>query len=212
MRRLARRPAARSPLAPLGACDRRSGFSLIELLIVVTIFAVMVVVGIQINEMLGPENDLAAITDQVATSISDARADAIVCGRVVLFEFSLGETAGATQYFRSIREPLPGRENDIDEDQFLLTVADWQALPRSVRVDAVVIGEQEPYTAGYVSLPIRPDGTMPSFLVRLWAPELDPELQRRAGWAAVQVAGLLGEPRVFNRFVEPEFLREDAFQ
>ncbi len=194
------------------ARNRRSGFSLIELLIVVTIFAVMVVVGIQVNEMLGPENDLAAITERIATSIADARADAIVCGRVVLFEFSLGETAGAKQYFRSIREALPGREDEVDEDQFLLTVADWQVLPNSVRVDAVAIGEQEPYTSGLVSLPIRPDGTMPSFLVRLWAPELDSELQRQAGWSAVQVAGLLGEARVLNRFVEPEFLREDAFQ
>ncbi|MBM4014574.1 MAG: prepilin-type N-terminal cleavage/methylation domain-containing protein [Planctomycetes bacterium] len=194
------------------ARNRRSGFSLIELLIVVMIFAVMVVVGIQVNEMLGPESELAATTDRIATSIADARADAIVCGRIVLFEFSLGETAGTKQYFRSIREALPGREDEVDEDQFLLTVSDWQALPDSVRFDAVVIGEQEPYTSGLVSLPIRPDGTMPSFLVRLWAPELDPELQRLAGWSAVQVAGLLGEARVFNRYVEPEFLREDSFQ
>lgn len=192
--------------------DCRGGFSLIELLIVVTIFAVMVVVGIQMNDLLGPESALAATSADIASTIADARSDAIVCGRMVWLEFSLGETANAKQFYRSIREPVPGREDEVDEEQFLLTVKDWQELPRDVRIDAVMIGEQEPFTSDLVSIPIRPDGTMPSFLVRLWAPELDPNLQRQAGWAAVQVAGLLGQARVQNRFVEPEFLREDAFQ
>ncbi|MSR48159.1 MAG: hypothetical protein EXS13_14050 [Planctomycetes bacterium] len=152
------------------------------------------------------------MTSELAATISDARSDAIVSGRVVWFELSLGTTRDARQFFRTIREALPGREDEVEEDQYLLTVKDWQELPREVRIDAVMIGEQEPYSGELVSVPIRPDGTMPSFLVRLWAPELDPNLQRQAGWSAVQVAGLLGQPRVLNRFVEPEFLREDAFQ
>lgn len=194
----------------MGACG--AGFSLVELLIVVTIIAIMVGVGIEMNEMLGPESALASVTSELAATISDARSDAIVSGRVVWFELSLGTTRDARQFFRTIREALPGREDEVEEDQYLLTVKDWQELPREVRIDAVMIGEQEPYSGELVSVPIRPDGTMPSFLVRLWAPELDPNLQRQAGWSAVQVAGLLGQPRVLNRFVEPEFLREDAFQ
>lgn len=190
----------------------RAGFSLIELLIVVTIIAVMVVVGVQMNEMLGPESALSASAQGIAAAIADARSDAIVCGRVVWVEFSLGETNGARQYFRSIRDPLPGREKEAEDDEFMLTVHDWQEIPQDVRIDGVLIGEQEPYASGVVSVPLRPDGTMPSFLVRLVAPELDPNNAKLAGWASIRVAGLLGQPQVLNRFVEPEFLGEDAFQ
>lgn len=206
--------APRCPRLGRSRLPRRgeAGFSLIELLIVVMILAVTMVVVVSIGDMLGPESELNSAASEISASIADARSDAIVCGRLVFFEFALGETGNAKQYFRSIREPLPGREDEADDDEFLLTVKEWKELPAGVRVDAVMIGEQEPWTDGVVSIPIRPDGTMPTFLVRLVAPELDPNNTKQAGWACVQVAGLLGQPRVLNRFVEPEFLREDAFQ
>ncbi len=199
---------------PTSLRDRRSeaGFSLIELLIVVMILAVTMVVAVSMGEMLGPESELNSSCAEIAAAISDARSDAIVCGRIVFFEFQLGETSGAKQYFRSIREPQPGREKEAEDDEFLLTVKEWKELPRGVRIDAVMIGEKEPLTDGVISIPIRPDGTLPTFLVRLVAPELDPNNAKASGWACVQVAGLLGQPRVLNRYVEPEFLREDAFQ
>jgi len=197
---------------PAARRARTAGFSLIELLIVITIVAIMIVVGVQVRDMTGPESSLNATASEISSALSDARSDAIVCGRIVWFEFSLGSTVDARQYFRSIRETLPGREDQADDDEAILTVRDWREVPREVRIESVAIGEQQPYTDDIVSVPIRPDGTMPSFLVRLVAPELDPANARQDGWACIQVAGLLGQPRVLNRFVEPEFLREDAFK
>lgn len=197
---------------PAARRHREAGFSLIELLIAVMIIAIMLVVGVQIRDLAGPESALHSAAGEIAAAISDARSDAIVCGRIVWFEFSLGTTRDSRQYFRSIREALPGRENETEDDEFLLTVNEWSAVPKSVRIESIAIGEQEPFTDEIVSVPIRPDGTMPSFLVRLVAPELDPTNAKQDGWACVQVAGLLGQPRVLNRFVEPEFLREDAFR
>ncbi len=117
------------------------------------ILAVTMVVVVQMGDMLGPENELNASASEIAASLADARSDAIVCGRPVFFEFSLGETGNAKQYFRSIREPLPGREDEAEDDEFLLTVKEWKELPPGVRVEAVMIGEQEPWTDGVVSIP-----------------------------------------------------------
>lgn len=197
---------------PAARRGQSSGFTLIELLIVISIIAVMIVVGVQVRDLTGPESELNATASAISSTLADARSAAIVCGRIVWFEFSLGETSNARQHFRSIKESLPGREEEIDDDEPDLTVRDWQDVPSGVRIESVAIGEQEPWTDGVVSVPIRPDGTMPSFLVRLYAPELDPSFAKQDGWACIQVAGLLGQPRVLNRFVEPEFLREDAFK
>jgi prepilin-type N-terminal cleavage/methylation domain-containing protein len=206
------RRGCRLPPSAAARRARSSGFSLIELLIVITIIAIMIVVGVQVRDMTGPESALNATASEISSALADARSDAIVCGRIVWFEFSLGSTADARQHFRSIRETLPGREEQADEDAAVLTVREWREVSRDVRIESVAIGEQEPITGEIVSVPIRPDGTMPSFLVRLVAPELDPMNAKQDGWACIQVAGLLGQPRVLNRFVEPEFLREDAFK
>ena len=190
----------------------RRGFTLIELIITVAVMAVMLMVGIGISRMIGPDNDLNAAASDVASSIELARSDAIVSGRRVFFEFELGDRDGDVQSYRSIREPLPGKEGDAEDEEFLLTVREWKRVPRSVRIEAVILGDDEPFTDGHVQVAIEPDGTMPSHLIRFWSPEMDPLKGMASGWASVQVAGLLGQARLLNRFVEPEFLREGTFE
>lgn len=171
----------------------------------------MSLIGITMGDDFFPENELASATRSLATVIEDARSEAITSGRVVFFELSLGETERDRQHVRSIKEPRPDEARDAEELEFVLTVREWAPLPRDVRIDSVIVGDTEPWTEGIVSIPIQPDGTMPSHLIRLWSPAVDPGKDRHAGWACIQVAGLLGQARVLNRFVEPEFLTEDAF-
>jgi prepilin-type N-terminal cleavage/methylation domain-containing protein len=191
---------------------RRAGFTLVELVIAVAIMAVMLVVGVGISRLVGPDNDLNAVASDVSSSIELARSEAIVSGRRVFFELELGERDSDPQHYRSIKEPMPTREKDAEDEEFLLTVREWRKLPPSVRIDSVVLGEEEPFTRGHVQVAIQPDGSMPSHLIRFWSPEMDPGKSRAAGWACVQVAGLLGQARILNRFVEPEFLTENLFE
>ena len=201
-----RRPAA-APAAP----PANGGFTLIELLIVVAIMAVILLVGIRLNRFLAPENDLDAAARTLSSAIELSRSEAIVGGRRVMVEFRLGKSADDVQYYRSIQEPLPGHEKEAEDDEFLLTVREWKSLPRGIRIESIILGETDPFTDGDVQVAIQPDGTMPSHLIRLHSPELDQGYDKRTGWACVQVAGLLGQARVLNRFVEPEFLRDDSF-
>jgi len=191
---------------------RRGGFTLIELLIVVALMATVLVIGIRFNPFAATENELNAAARAIASTIDDARSESIVSGRRVFVEFDLGETRDANQHYRTIKEPLPGRERDAEDDEFMLTVREWNRLPDRVRIESITVGETEPWTDRLVRIAIQPDGTMPSHLIRLWAPELDPDRRRGGGWACIQVAGLLGQARVLNRYVEAEFLREDTFQ
>jgi hypothetical protein len=174
--------------------------------------AVMLVVVVKVNRFLLPENELSGATGDLSTAIEFARSEAIVGGRRVFFEFKLGKSGDDTQYYRSIQEPLPGHEKEADEDEYLLTVREWKALPRGVRIESLILGETEPCTDGDVQVVIQPDGKMPSHLIRLWATPMDPEKGKASGWACIEVNGLLGQAHVLNRYVEPEFLREDTFQ
>ncbi len=188
------------------------GFTLIELLIVIAILAITFLVTVQFSRNLAPESALGSAARDLSSTIEEARGAAIVCGRRVFLEVDLGENDRAAQGYRTIEEPLPGHEKDAEDDEFMLTVRTWRPLPAGVRIESLLLGEEEPSTRGIVRIALQPDGSMPSHLIRLWAPELDPERGRSSGWACVQVAGLLGTARVINRYVEPEFLREDTFQ
>jgi prepilin-type N-terminal cleavage/methylation domain-containing protein len=188
------------------------GFTLLELLVVVAILGVMILVTVSFSQGLGPESALDAAAREVSSRVEEARNAAVVCGRRVFVEYDLGEGRNPVQYYRTICEPQPGREKDADADEMLLTVRDWRSLQEGVTIESVVLGDTEPWTHGVVRVAVQPDGSMPSHLIRLWSPELDPDRNRATGWACVQVAGLLGQARVLNRYVEPEFLTDGTFQ
>lgn len=200
-----RRPPCRS---------RERGFTFIELLVTITIVAILFGMGIGISELFLPESNLSAAAGELAKAVEQARLEAILAGRLTWLQIELGEGRNEPQYYRSVTEPEPGAEKpalNADEDP-ALTVLDWKVVPKEVRIESLALGEAAPLTRGRVNIAIQPDGTMPSHLIRLWAPELDPDQRRQSGWACVQVAGLLGQARVLNRYIEPEYLREDSFR
>jgi prepilin-type N-terminal cleavage/methylation domain-containing protein len=190
----------------------RRGFTLIELLVAIALIAITFLITVRFSRSFGAESSLAAAAEEVATSIELARGEAVLRGRHVFFEYDLGERDGAQQRYRSICEPAPGREKEAEEEEFLLTVRDWRPLPAGVCIDSIVLGDTDPIERGPVRVAIRPDGSMPSHLIRLTCLEPGARRDTSWGWACVQVSGLLGQARVLNRFVEPEFLREDTFE
>jgi len=179
---------------------------------VITIVAILFSVGYGMYEFMVPESALSATASDVAKAVEQARLEAILAGRQAWFQVELGEGSSAPQYYRSITDPEPGQEKSEQADEWLLTVRDWKLVPKEVRIESISVGETSPQTRGRIDIPIQADGTLPSHLIRLWAPELDPDLRRQTGWACVQVAGLLGQARVLNRYVEPEYLREETFR
>jgi prepilin-type N-terminal cleavage/methylation domain-containing protein len=188
------------------------GFTLIELLVVIAIMGVTLTVGIKILPALLPANDLDAAARDLSSSIEDARSVAVLKGRRVFVDLWLGTSSDSVQKYRSILEPLPGQEKDADQDEYLLTLRDWKYVQKTVRVDSIVIGENDPVTSGNFRLVVQPDGTMQGGVIRLWSPEMDENKDKKAGWATVQITGLLGQARVIGHYVEPELLREEAFR
>src|SRR5688572_19394796 len=138
---------------------------------VVALIAITLLISVQFSRNMGPESSLDAAANEVASSIELARSEAVLHGRRVFMEFDLRENDQDVQSFRSIREPLPGHENDAEDDEFMLTVRGWRDLPKGVRIEAIVLGETDPFTKGGVQVAIQPDGTMPSHLIRFYLPE-----------------------------------------
>lgn len=195
-----------------GAGVGAGGFTFVELMVTITIVAILFSIGIGMYEFMIPESSLAATAADMAKGVEQARLEAILAGRMTWFQIDLGDGPSSPQYYRSITEPAPGEEKTADDDEWLLKIRDWKLVPKEVRIETVSIGEASAQSRGRIDVPIQADGAMPSHLIRLWSPELDPDLRRQTGWACVQVAGLLGQARVLNRYVEPEYLREESFR
>jgi prepilin-type N-terminal cleavage/methylation domain-containing protein len=200
------------PAVRRGGGGGRGGFTFIELLVTITIIAILFSIGIGMYEFMIPESNLSATAGDIAKAEEQARLEAILAGRMTWFQVDLGDGSNAPQYYRAITEPAPGEEKTAEDDEWLLKVRDWKLVPKEVRIESISIGEASAQTRGRVDVAIQADGTMPSHLIRLWSPELDPNMQKQAGWACVQMAGLLGQARVLNRCVEPEYLREETFR
>jgi type II secretion system protein H len=186
---------------------RRSGtvgFTLVELLVVVSIMALMLTLSLMSMDSLVPDTRLTSAAREVATLIEDARDTAILEGRVVYIEYSLGEATDDLQHYRSIRQAEPGQERDAEEFEFERVVYDWQALPSGIRIAALMIDEEEEITEGFMSFEVRPDGTVTPHVVQVYCAEIDT-------WVSVQVNGLLGEANIKTGRVVPTFLSEDTF-
>jgi prepilin-type N-terminal cleavage/methylation domain-containing protein len=192
----------------------RAGFTFIELLVTVTIIAIVFGMGMTISGLFGAESNLSGVASDYSKVVEMTRLDAITQGRVAWVQIDLGENDRSTQYFRSVIEPEPGKEHErrTEDDDPALHLVEWRTVPKEVRIESVTVGESTPATRGRVDIAIQPDGTLPSHLARFWSPDMDPERRRVTGWACVQVAGLLGQARVLNRYIEPEILRDDAFR
>jgi prepilin-type N-terminal cleavage/methylation domain-containing protein len=197
-----------------GRRDARAGFTFIELLVTITIIAIVFGMGMTISGLFGAESNLSAVASDYSKVVEMTRLDAITQGRVAWVEIDLGENDASTQYFRSFIEPEPGHEHDRQQqdDDPTLHLVEWKTVPHEVRIESLTVGESVPQTRGRVQIAIQPDGTLPSHLARFWAPDMDPGRRLVTGWACVQVAGLLGQARVLNRYIEPEILRDDAFR
>ena len=197
-----------------GGRSSRAGFTFIEMLVTVTIIAIVFGMGMTISGLFGAESNLSAVASEYSKIVELTRLDAITQGRVAWVQVDLGDNDSATQYYRSVLEPEPGHENDRSrqEDDPALHLVEWKAVPKEVRIESMTVGDSNPQSRGRVDIAIQPDGTLPSHLARFWSPDMDPNRQLVSGWACVQVAGLLGQARVLNRYVEPEILRDDAFR
>jgi hypothetical protein len=176
----------------------------VELLVVVGILSVMLMVGTLSMEWLLPDTRISAAARQLASMIEDARDDAIVNGRVVRIEYWLGDSPRSEQRFRTIRDALPGQEDDFEELEFDLTLKDLR-LPDGVRVQDLVFGDEEPVTEGYQAVAVYPDGTTAAHIIHLYAEEID-------AWTSVLVSGLLGEADVQEGRFDPESLPDVDFE
>jgi prepilin-type N-terminal cleavage/methylation domain-containing protein len=188
-----------------GEAWRLSGFTLVEMLVVVAIIAIMLTVGMGVMEHLLPDSRLSSAGRELASVIADARDEAIISGRRVQLQFQLGELSEDLQYFRTILDPEPGvDEDDAEEEEALRILVDWTAVGEGLEIEALLVGEEEIIDRGDYEIVIFPDGTLQGFLIHLYSHELDT-------YASIQVSGLLGEAEFILGKVEPETLSEESF-
>ncbi len=186
--------------------ERSAGFTLVELIVVVGIIGIILTVGIMSIEMLLPDTRLSATAREMASFIEDARDEAIMSGRIVRLEYDLGEREEDRQRYRSILDPEPWQEQeyDLEEIEYELMLKQWTNVLSDIRINSLLVDEEEEISEGFYSFAAYPNGTMTPHVVQLYSPELD-------GWYSLQISGLLGQVQVFDERIEPSFLGDNDF-
>jgi hypothetical protein len=171
---------------------------------VIAILGIMLTIGAMTMRFLIPETRLEATARDLASTIEDARSQAILAGRVIRIEYELGESNTAAQRYRSIRDPEPGDENEFEEQEDYLTLVDWRNVPMGVRISGILVGEEDTILDGFYSLAAYPDGSIASHVVQVYCEEVE-------SYFSIEVHGLLGETQLKEGQVEPIYLTEDSF-
>lgn len=186
------------------AAGRSSGFTLVEMLVVIAILGIMLLIGNQTMEWLLPETALSGTARNLASTIEDARSEAVLKGRPVRIEYQLGDNENDPQSYRAIFEPGPGEERAFEEIEVELDLTGWIRLPRGLRISGLYIGEEDFIGTGYFSFLIHADGSMSSHVVQIFSRELDSTV-------SLEVSSLLDDVHVHDGPLEPFYLREEAF-
>ena len=121
----------------------RTGFTLVELIVTVSIMALLLSISIPVMHHLLPDTRMSSTAREIASFIEDARDEAVISGRVVRLQYRLGDNENDEQVYRSIRDPEPGREDEAEEEEFLLSIQNWKPLGEGVRIESLHLGEGE---------------------------------------------------------------------
>ncbi len=143
---------------------RASGFTLVELMLVVLLVGLMVGVSTMRLDFMVPKYKLRGAAREVAGLLKQARSRAAGSGKDVYVEFDLPKG----QYWVLVAFPKPV-EGTLDGDPAALEYQPLfqQALPDGVKFVDIIQGAKDRYDSGRVRLKVSPFGSSAHLIVNL---------------------------------------------
>lgn len=182
----------------------RAGFTLVELLGVLVILGLLGTMSIMTWQSVQPQAQLNSAVRALASTLSEARSDAIARNEEFLIEYYFEETPEHPRGYRVItpfRADGTGGLAAFDEERLAKT---WMVLPEtvwfaSITVDGVV------YTEGQVTVRFDPLGAASDHLIVL-------EQRPYENFYTIEVLALTGLIRFHDGRFEREYPDDGDFQ
>lgn len=186
--------------------DRQSGFTLLEMMIVIVILGLAMGMIFGGAQNLLPESRLRSAAEEIATRINDVREEAIVRGWTVTVEYDIDRR---TYFAWAIAPPGLIDEKLIEEDgRFYFDLGGVQArteLPFNVRFLDLTLGEENPVRSGIVQVTFDAFGLATGHTIHLENTETEQRM-------TIEVDPLTGLCRVIEGYHEAKPIPYESFR
>jgi Tfp pilus assembly protein FimT len=198
-----RRPSLSSS-HPGSGTPPRGGFTLIELLGILVILGMLATLTVMTWQSVVPRTELNSAVRELASTLSEARSDAIARNAEFQIEYYFEESEAHPRGYRVVTPFRLGPQGGLaafDEERF---ARQWCVLPDSIRFKSITVAG-EAYTSGRVTVRFDPLGAASDHLVVL-------EQQPYENLFTIEVLALTGLVRFHDGEYQREYPREEDFQ
>jgi prepilin-type N-terminal cleavage/methylation domain-containing protein len=174
----------------------RRAFTLVELMVMVVILGMLATLTVISWRAVLPSTELNSAVRELASTLSEARSDAIARNAEFQIEYYFEETEAHPRGYRVITPFRIGGQGGLAYEEEQRLARNWIALPRSVEFQAITI-DGKTYTTGRVTVRFDPLGGASDHTIVL----VQPEYQNHYTIEVLALTGLI-------RFHDGVFARE----
>ncbi len=178
------------------AAGGRAAFTLVELMVMVIILGMLATLTLMTWRSVLPSTELNSAVRALASTLSEARSDAIARNAKFEVEYYFEETAAHPRGFRVITPFRVGGQGGLAYEDEERLARSWIELPESVEFQAITI-DGKTYTTGRVTVRFDPLGAASDHTIVL----VQPEYQNHYTIEVLALTGLI-------RFHDGVFQRE----
>lgn len=164
----------------------RGAFTMVELMVMVVILGMLATLTVMTWRSVLPSTELNSAVRELASTLSEARSDAIARNAEFQIEYYFEETPEHPRGYRVITPFRVGGQGGLAYEEEQRLARAWVALPQSVEFQAITV-DGRTYTTGRVTVRFDPLGGASDHTIVL----LQPEYQNRYTIEVLALTGLI---------------------
>lgn len=150
----------------------RAAFTMVELMVMVVILGMLATIVIMSWRAVLPSTELNSAVRELASTLSEARSDAIARNAEFQIEYYFEETPEHPRGYRVVTPFRIGGQGGLAYEEEQRLARSWIALPESVEFQSITI-DGKAYTTGRVTVRFDPLGGASDHTIVLLQPEYE---------------------------------------
>lgn len=148
----------------------RAGFTMVELMVMILILSMLTTLTVMTVQSVLPSTELNSAVRELASTLSEARSDAIARNAEFQIEYYFEETAEHPRGYRVITPFRIGGQGGLAYEEEQRMARNWVALPDSVAFQSITI-DGKTFSTGRVTVRFDPLGGASDHTIVLVQPE-----------------------------------------
>lgn len=148
----------------------RAAFTMVELMVMVVILGMLATITIVSWRAVLPSTELNSAVRELASTLSEARSDAIARNAEFQIEYYFEETAEHPRGYRVITPFRVGGQGGLAYEEEQRLARSWIEMPKTVEIQSITVAGKT-YTTGRVTVRFDPSGGASDHTIVLFQPE-----------------------------------------